>query len=176
MSLPTIQLALPGWSLRAWRASDAETLASHANNRDVWRNMSDRFPHPYTLEIAQHWVAQGHIEFGGENYAIVIDDVAVGGAGVIQGEGQFICNVEIGYWLGQPYWGRGVATAVVRVLAERAFALPGITRVFAGVHADNPASARVLQKNGFEREGVLRRSAIKNGEVIDRVLYAKIRA
>ncbi len=138
--------------------------------------MSDRFPHPYTLEIAQHWVAQGHIEFGGENYAIVIDDVAVGGAGVIQGEGQFICNVEIGYWLGQPYWGRGVATAVVRVLAERAFALPGVTRVSAGVHADNPASMRVLQKNGFEREGVLRRSAIKNGEVIDRVLYAKIRA
>jgi RimJ/RimL family protein N-acetyltransferase len=102
--------------------------------------------------------------------------VAVGGAGVIQGEGQFCCNVEIGYWLGEPFWGRGVATEVARALTELAFALPGVSRAFAGVHADNPPSMRVLQKNGFEREGVLRRSAMKDGSAIDRVLWAKIRA
>lgn len=176
VSLPTIPLALPGWTLRAWRPDDAESLALHANNRAVWRNMSDRFPHPYTLEIARAWVAHGHIDFGGDNFAIAVDDEAVGGAGIIQGEGQFCCNVEIGYWLGEPFWGRGVVTDVARALTALAFVLPGVTRVFAGVHADNLASMRVLQKNGFAREGVLRKSAMKDGAAIDRVLWAKIRA
>jgi RimJ/RimL family protein N-acetyltransferase len=149
-------------------------LSLHANNLKVWRNTSDRFPHPYTLAIARHWVEQGHVEFGGNNWAIAFDDAAVGGAGIVQQPGQYRCNVEIGYWLGEPYWGRGVATEVTRVLTERAFAWPEVTRVFASVHADNPASMRVLQKNGYEREGLQRRSAMKNGVAIDRVFFAKI--
>lgn len=176
MSLPTLDLGIAGWTLRAWRATDAESLAQHANNLRVWRNMSDAFPHPYTLAIAQHWVARGHIDFGGDNWAIAFDDVAVGGCGLHQGEGGERCNVEIGYWLGEPYWGRGVVTQVARVLTEQAFARPEVTRVFAPVHADNPASMRVLQKNGFQREAELRQSAIKGGRVIDRVQWVRLRA
>jgi [ribosomal protein S5]-alanine N-acetyltransferase len=173
-ALPTLDLGLPGWCLRAWAATDAPSLAAHANNPRVWRNMADTFPQPYTLEIAQHWVARGHIDFGGDNWAIACDDVAVGGCGLHRGAGGERCNVEIGYWLGEPYWGRGVVTQVVRVLTARAFALPEVTRVYAAVHADNPVSMRVLEKNGFRREALLRRSACKGGQVIDRVLWARI--
>lgn len=173
--LPSFPLDLHGWTLRAWRASDAESLAQHANNERVWRNMSEAFPHPYTLEAARHWVARGHIDFGGDNWAIALDDDAVGGCGLHQGAGGERCNVEIGYWLGEPYWGRGVVTQVARVLTEQAFARPEVSRVFAAVHADNPASMRVLQKNGFFREAELRQSAIKAGRVIDRVQWARLR-
>ena len=175
MTSPTLPLGIEGWRLRPWREADAPSLALHANDINVWRNMSERFAHPYTQEIAQHWVTRGHLEFGGEHWAITHDDVAVGGCGLHPGAGDTSCAVEIGYWLGQPYWGRGVATTVVHVLTERVFALPGVARVFAGVHADNPVSMRVLEKNGFDREGVLRKSALKAGVPIDRVMYAKIR-
>jgi [ribosomal protein S5]-alanine N-acetyltransferase len=174
-ALPTLPLALPGWCLRAWCAADAPQLARHANNERVWRNMSESFPHPYTEEIARHWVERGHVDFGGNNWAIAFDDQAVGGCGLSPGQGRERCNCEIGYWLGEPFWGRGVVTDVVRVLTEQALALPGITRVFAPVHAGNQASMRVLEKNGFHREGELRQSAIKAGRVIDRVLWARLR-
>ncbi len=176
MSLPTLPLGLDGWCLRPWREADAPSLEQLADNVNVWRNMSERFPHPYTIEVARHWVTRGHLDFGGENWAIALDDVAAGGCGLRPGASDASCAVEVGYWLGEPYWGRGVATQVLRVLAERAFDIPGVVRVFAGVHADNPASMRVLEKSGFEREGVLRKSALKAGRPIDRVIYAKIAA
>ena len=175
MTLPTLDLGLPGWALRAWREADADALARHANNPAVWRNMSDGFPHPYTREIAQHWVRQGHVDFGGDNWAITFEDQAVGGCGIHPESGAFRCNAEIGYWLAQAHWGRGVGTRVARTLTERAFANPEITRVFAPVHAYNPASVRVLEHCGFVREGLLRASAVKAGTVIDRVLMARHR-
>lgn len=170
--LPTLEIGIAGWSLRAWRESDAAGLAEHAHNPNVWRHMSDGFPHPYTLAIAEHWVRQGHVDFGGDNWAIAFEGAAVGGCGIHAGEGQFRCNAEIGYWLAQACWGRGVVTAVAAALTARAFANPEITRVFAPVHAGNLASMRVAEKNGFTREGVQRLSAIKAGQVIDRVVYA----
>ncbi len=175
MSLPTIDLDLPGWTLRAWRLDDADSLALHANNIRVWRNMSDRFPYPYTLEIAQHWVESGHVDFGGDNWAIAFEGLAVGGAGILPGAGPSACSVEIGYWLGEPYWGRGAVTRVVAALTAQALARPGVTRVFAPVHADNPASMRVLEKNGFEREGLQRRAVLKAGAPIDITTWARIR-
>jgi RimJ/RimL family protein N-acetyltransferase len=175
VTLPTIDLGIDGWCLRPWRYSDAPSLAMHANNENVWRNMSDTFPHPYTLDIAQQWVTRGYIEFGGDNWAIDCQGEAVGGCGVIQAKGQWRCNAEIGYWLAQPFWGRGITTQVARVLTDYAFSLPDVTRVYAPVHATNPASMRVLEKNGFTREALLRKSAFKAGQVIDRVCWSKIR-
>jgi ribosomal-protein-alanine N-acetyltransferase len=175
VTLPTIPLGVEGWALRAWRETDAEALARHAGNPAVWRNMSDSFPHPYTLDIASHWVRSGHVEFGGDNWAIAHDDQAVGGCGIVAGDGGLRCNAEIGYWLAESCWGQGIGTRVARTLAERAFADPLITRVFAPVHAYNPASMRVLEHCGFVREGLLQLSALKAGIVIDRVLLARYR-
>lgn len=175
--LPTLELGpdLPGWALRAWRRDDATSLARHADNPNVWRWMSDAFAHPYTLEVANYWVTRGHIEFGGDNWAIALDDVAVGGCGIHWGQQQFRCNAEVGWWLGEPYWGRGVVTRVAAVLVARAFRDPGITRVFAPIHTGNARSMRVAEKNGFQLEGVQRQSALKAGRVIDRLVYARYR-
>ena len=174
-ALPTLALGIDGWTLRAWREADAPALAQHADNLNVWRHMSDGFPHPYTLAIAEHWVRRGHVDFGGDNWAIAFDDGAVGGCGIHQQEGQFRCNVEVGYWLAQRHWGRGIATRVARALAERALANAELTRVFAPIHAGNTASMRVAEKAGFVREALQPQSAIKAGRVIDRVLYARYR-
>jgi ribosomal-protein-alanine N-acetyltransferase len=168
-------IGLPGWTLRAWRPDDAPSLARHADNENVWCWMSDSFPRPYTLKIATHWTTTGHIDFGGDNWAIALDDVAVGGCGIHFGGAQFRCNAEVGWWLGEVHWGCGVAGRVAGLLAERAFADPAITRVFAPVHAGNARSMRVAEKNGFVLEGVQPRSAIKDGRVIDRWIWAKYR-
>ena len=174
MSFADVDLG-QGLVLRAWRESDAPRLAQIANDVRVWRHMSDLFPHPYTLEIAQHWVTRGHIDFGGDNCAVLELGVLIGAAGHHQDRGPQRCNSEIGYWLAPTAWGRGIATRVAAALTLKAFEPAEVTRVFAGIHAGNPASMRVLAKCGFEREGVLRLSTIKAGQAIDRVLYARYR-
>jgi RimJ/RimL family protein N-acetyltransferase len=173
--LPTIALGLPGWCLRAWRTADAPALARHADNVNVWRWMSDRFPHPYTLEIAEHWVTRGHVDFGGDNWAIAFEDEAVGGCGVHQEEGQFLCNAEVGWWLAEQHWGQGIATRVAGALVEHAFANPAIRRVYAPIHAGNQRSMRVAEKSGLVLEGVQPLSAIKDGQAIDRWIWATYR-
>jgi [ribosomal protein S5]-alanine N-acetyltransferase len=173
--LPTIDLARPGWGLRAWREGDAPTLARHASNPNVWRWMSDSFPHPYTPDIAQHWVIRGHIEFGGSNWAIAFNDEAVGGCGVHQGTGHFRCNAELGWWLAEAHWGQGITSLVARALVDQAFANPDITRLFAPIHAGNERSMAVARKAGFTLESIQRKSAIKAGAVIDRHVFSRIR-
>jgi [ribosomal protein S5]-alanine N-acetyltransferase len=174
-SPPTIALGPDGWVLRAWRRDDAASLARHADNVNVWRWMSDSFPHPYTLQIAEHWCTRGHVEFGGDNWAIALNDEAVGGCGIQQGQAQFVCSAEVGWWLAQEHWGRGIASRVARALVTRGFETARITRLFAPIHAGNTRSMRVAEKAGFVLEGIQRKSAIKAGRPIDRHLYALVR-
>ncbi|HEY6086511.1 MAG TPA: GNAT family N-acetyltransferase [Burkholderiaceae bacterium] len=175
MPLPTLDLGLPGWTLRAWRESDATALTLHANNPNVWRWMSDAFPHPYTREIAETWVARGHIDFGGDNWAIAFGDEAVGGCGIAPLVGPQRCVAEVGWWLAEPFWGRGVVTRVAQVLAARAFEEPGLWRLVAPIHAGNQRSMRVAEKAGFLLEAVQRQSTVKAGRVIDRHLFVRLR-
>jgi [ribosomal protein S5]-alanine N-acetyltransferase len=174
-ALPTLDLGLAAWNLRAWRSGDAQALARHANNMNVWRWMSDSFPHPYTLAIAEHWVERGHIDFGGDNWAIACDDEAVGGCGIHSQGGPLRCNAEVGWWLAEEHWGRGVTTRVAAALVARAFENLQISRVFAPIHAGNTRSMRVAEKNGFVLEGVQRQGAVKAGRIIDRWVFARYR-
>jgi [ribosomal protein S5]-alanine N-acetyltransferase len=169
--VPTIELGLPGWCLRAWQRSDAPALARHADNVNVWRWMSDAFPHPYTLEIAEHWVERGHREFGGEHWAIAFEGEAVGGCGIAPRAR----SAEVGWWLSESHWGRGVATRAARCLVERAFADPGIERIFAPVHDGNDRSMAVARNAGLRLDGVERGLAMKAGRPIDRHLYVRTR-
>lgn len=89
MPLPTLEIGLEGWALRVWHEGDAAKLAEHANNSKIWRKISDGFPHLYTLQVAQHCACEGHVDSGGHNLALVLDRVAVGGAGVHQEEASF---------------------------------------------------------------------------------------
>lgn len=170
-----MQIELAQCTLRSWRASDAESLARFANDRSVWRNVRDAFPHPYTLEDAETFLQR---TIGAEpetNLAIAVADAAVGGIGFTLQADVARRSAEIGFWLGAPYRNRGIATAAARAVAEHAFATHDLDRIFAQVFEWNGASLRVLERAGFQREGVLRRAAVKDGAVLDVFLYARLR-
>jgi len=169
--LPT---ALAGCVLRPWRATDRDDLIREADNRRVWRNMTHTFPHPYTGRDADLWLAIGADPGASIQLAIDVDGHAVGGIGAIAGEGIFAGTAQFGYWLGEAHWGRGIATAAARALAERIGREALFARLEAQVFEWNPASMRVLEKAGFERQAVLRCAATKDGWRIDTVLYARV--
>jgi [ribosomal protein S5]-alanine N-acetyltransferase len=158
--------------LRPWNEGDASSLVRHANNYEVWRHMRDQFPHPYTREDADEWIAFTQQQSPQSQFALEVNGEAVGGIGLVLKSDVEHCSAEIGYWLGEAAWGRGIATAAVQALTGYGFETFGLTRIFAVPFANNPASMRVLEKAGYLREGVMRRSAIKEGVVLDQVLYA----
>jgi RimJ/RimL family protein N-acetyltransferase len=141
----------------------------------IWRNLRDAFPHPYTLANAQHWIRSANPATPVTNFAIVVDGNAVGGIGLVLKDDVFRRSAEIGYWLGEEYWGRGIVTEAVRAVTDYAFTTFGLCRVYAGVFEWNRASMRVLEKAGYEFECRMRKSVIKDGEIIDELIYAMVR-
>ena len=173
-----IELEGPGFRLRPWQRSDAEALVRYANNRKVWLNLRDRFPHPYDAAAAGWWLDLQESGAGPEYaFAIELDGESVGGIGVSPHDDVAVKTAEIGYWIGEPFWGRGLATNALRLLTEWAFGAPelDLVRIEAHVFAWNAASARVLEKVGYEREALLRNSVFKDGQLIDGLLYALLR-
>lgn len=163
-----------GYAVRSWRPSDARSLAHHANNRAVWRNLRDGFPHPYEPHHARAFlemVASGPKE---TIFCIACEDEAVGGVGLHPRTDVERFTAEIGYWLGEAHWGKGVASAAVVAVTEHAFAELGLHRVFALPYHHNVASCRVLEKAGYELEGRMRASAFKDGAIVDQFLYAAV--
>lgn len=162
--------------LRTWRESDAEAITRHANDRDIWLNLRDRFPHPYRTADAIDYIRSVASQTPPLSFVIVVGDDPAGGIGLRLGEDIEQCSAELGYWIGRRYWGRGIMTAAVRGITAYAFASLDLLRVFALPFTDNAASVRVLEKAGYVREGLLRSSAIKAGRVRDQYLYAAVRA
>ena len=161
--------------VRDWRASDKASLVRVANNRNIWRNLTHRFPHPYTDADADSWFALLDESAQPTHWAIEVRGEAVGGIGIEPGEGVRAKSAQFGYWLGEPYWGRGIMTAAARATCDHVFSRFDVVRLEAPVFEWNPASMRVLEKSGFVREGVLRRSILKDGQLIDSMLYARVR-
>jgi RimJ/RimL family protein N-acetyltransferase len=170
-----MEIILANAKLRRWGAGDEESLVQQANNQRIWRNLRDRFPNPYTLEDARIWIAIASVTEPQTNFAITVDEMAVGGIGILLQEDVHRRSAEIGYWLGEDYWGRGIVTEAVRRVTDWAFENFDLCRIFAHVFAWNPASMRVLEKAGYEYEGRLRQSVTKDGQTIDQVIYAIIR-
>lgn len=171
-----VDLPIAGAVVRSWRAEDLPAIVEHANDRAVARQLRDRFPHPY-----QPAHALGFLQWAGQQpvetvWAIAVDEAAVGGVGLQLGQDVERVSAEIGYWLGQAHWGRGLATGAVRAVTEYAFAHFDLSRIFAVPFADNTASVRVLEKAGYVLEGQLRQSAIKHGVLRDQRLYARYRS
>jgi RimJ/RimL family protein N-acetyltransferase len=152
--------------------ADAESIARHVNDRRVWLNLRDRVPHPYTLEDAERFLATACVVVPRTAFAIEVDGAAVGCIALERHGDIERISAEIGYWLGVAYWGRGIATDAVRAITRYALDGFGLCRVYALPFAHNVASCRVLEKAGYQCEGRLRRSVIKNGEVLDQLLYA----
>jgi RimJ/RimL family protein N-acetyltransferase len=167
-----VRLKLKACEVRSWRASDIESLVKYADNRNVWINLRDRFPHPYTLRDGRAFLKHVREQQPESAFAIAVDDEATGGIGFqLQSDVERV-SAEIGYWLGEPFWGRGIATEALVAVTQYVVATHGLTRVYAVPFAWNVASCRVLEKAGFVLEGRLRRSAIKNGGVTDQLQYA----
>jgi ribosomal-protein-alanine N-acetyltransferase len=166
-----MHVVLKACEIRSWRSSDLEPLVTHANNRDIWLNLRDRFPHPYTARDGHTFLKHMRDQRPETAFAIAVNGEAAGSIAFQLGGDVERVSAEIGYWLGQPFWGRGIATEALVALTEYAIATHGLTRVFAVPFASNTRSCRVLEKAGYVLEGRLRRSAIKDGVITDQLQY-----
>lgn len=161
--------------LRAWRFDDLESLVLYGNDAGVSQGLRDRFPFPYTEADAHAYLGMVSALPVGERFAIEIDGRACGGIGIHLGEEVFKHNAEFGYWLGRVYWNNGIMTHVVNHFTAYAMPRFRLHRLQAQAYSNNPASMRVLEKAGFEREGVLHCAVVKRGELLDSIMYARVR-
>ena len=162
--------------LRQWKIEDAQSLAQLLNNKNILDNLRDGLPYPYTVNDALDYInamqnADKNSTFA---FAIVFDGKVVGSLGVFRQSNIHSKTAELGYYIGEPYWNKGIATAAVKNACDFIFENSDIIRIFAEPFARNVASCRVLEKAGFVCEGVLHANAVKNGIVEDMKMYAKI--
>jgi ribosomal-protein-alanine N-acetyltransferase len=161
-------------TLRRWRTSDAASVVRYANNLNVARHLRDRFPHPYTRKDAHTFLRAASSETPQTNFAIEVGSEAVGGLGYVPGTDVERYSAEVGYWLGEACWGRGIMTEGLVLFTRHAFAELGLLRLFALPLADNVASIRVLEKAGYSAEGILLSSCVKFGQPRNQAVYAKV--
>lgn len=166
-----IRIECDGFLLRPFVPEDAQSVTRHADNIRIWNNVRDQFPHPYKRTDADAFIALAAGKKPVQDFAIVIGGDAVGGIGYVPGTDIERVSAEVGYWLGEPYWGRGVTSAAVKALAAHIFATTDIQRLFATIFSHNAASMRVLEKAGFRPVGILQKAAVKNGHIIDLHYY-----
>ena len=163
--------------LRPWRTEDADDLAAVLNHKQVLDNLRDGLPYPYTRADAENFIAAMLAADPNKvfAFAITIDNKAVGSIGAFRQENIHYRTAEMGYYIAPSLWGHGLASSAVKQLRAYIFQNTDILRIFAEPFAENLASCRVLEKSGFQLEGVLRSNALKNGVVRDMKLYARIR-
>ncbi|WDS35796.1 GNAT family protein [Pseudoxanthomonas sp.] len=169
-----LRLECEDFVLRRWCIDDLESLLRHADDERVVAGLSDRFPSPYTRSDGEHFLSGRVVDLSHPVLAIECDGQACGGIGARPGMGERRHSAELGYWLGRQYWGRGLMTRVVRLYADWAMQALRLYRLGAHVLDSNPASARVLLKNGFSEEGTLRCALVKHGRVHDLRSFARI--
>ena len=162
--------------IRQWTATDLPNLLHHANNINIWNNLRNYFPHPYTEEAGKEWLEKTISATPVVNLAIDLDGEAIGGIGLILNTDVYIMSAEMGYWIGEAWWGKGIATEAIRQMVEYTFYYFDIIRLYAEVFETNKASMRVLEKNGFYLEGVRRKAVLKNGVLMDDYIWVKLRA
>jgi len=158
--------------LRAWRWSDSKTLIRLINSKKIWDNVRDHLPHPYTHKDADLFLQHNVDKARTTNFAITDNGELVGGIGFILKDDVYRFTTEIGYWIGESYWGRGYATEAIRLLIGNIrLHSPLIVRVYAEVFDYNKASMRALEKNGFYLETIRRKGVVKNGIIRDDYVY-----
>lgn len=168
-----VRIILDDFVIRSLLESDFKDIAKHANSKEIWRNLRDYFPYPYTENDAKMWL-QCAIEQPNTTFAIVVEDEVVGSIGIaLQGD-VHRKSAEIGYWLGAAHWGQGIMTKAVLAIIDYSFENFDIVRLYAYVFEWNIGSRRVLQKAGFSLEGILRKAAFKDNQLIDQYVYGLV--
>jgi RimJ/RimL family protein N-acetyltransferase len=163
------------YQIRDWREEDAAGIARYANNRDISKNLRDGFPFPYGLTDAEEFLASVQKQDPRTFFALASDSEVIGGIGLGLGEDVHRYTAEMGFWLAEPYWGKGIMTEAVRKFRDYSFEHFDLQRIYAEPYETNPASARVLEKAGFELEGIMRANVNKEGKVLDQLMYARVR-
>lgn len=167
--------ALDSCILRRWNISDAAVMRGHADNFNIACNLRDGFPHPYTMDDAIRWLTGAVDNHTDWLLAITINDEAIGSIGVIFNGDIFRLSADIGYWLSEEHWNKGIITECVTVLTKHVFDTTDIIRIQAGILEHNAASMRVLEKAGYHLEAVHKNAIIKNGVIEDEYLYVRLK-
>ena len=164
--------------IRKWELSDAKDLAVALSNKKVQDNLRDGLPYPYTEQDGKEFISA--MLSADENktfaFAIIVDDMVIGSIGIFRQGNIHRQTAELGYYIAEEYWGKGIMTEAVKQICEYVFAKSDIIRIYAEPFAYNIASCRVLEKVGFQYEGTLRSNAVKNGKVIDMEMYSLLNA
>lgn len=161
-----------GFRLRRFSPADTGSLAYHANNANIAVRLQDRFPHPYTEEDARQFIEYARSAEMESVFAIEVDGEAAGAVGIMFQPDVYSQSGELGYWLGEEYWGRGIVSQAVKAMVQHAFGDLRLRRVYARIFSNNIASKRVLEKAGFQFEGMARQAVVKNDRVLDVFHYA----
>ena len=160
--------------LRAWQKQDAQLLAAIANNRKIWNNVRDQLPNPYSVMDALQWMNYNADHQPVQNFAILFNGVVAGNIGCKLQEDVYRKSIEIGYFVGEEFWGKGIATIAIDLFVQYLIQNFQPVRIYAEVFEYNKASMKVLQKNGFFLESIRRKAAIKNNEIIDDYVWVKL--
>jgi len=163
--------------IRKWRLEDSQALANAMNNKNIQDNLRDGLPFPYMVSDAESFISSMLTADSNTTYsrAITIDDIAVGSVGVFRKDNIHCLTAEIGYYVAEEYWGKGIMTEAIKQMCRYIFDNTDIIRIFATPYDSNIASCRVLEKAGFSYEGTLKKNAVKNGQLIDMKMYAIIK-
>ncbi|HTH30175.1 MAG TPA: GNAT family N-acetyltransferase [Lacibacter sp.] len=162
--------------LRPWIENDLAPLVSLANNKEIYDQVRDLFPHPYTLEDGKYWLSVNVGITPVLNFVIEVDGQFAGSIGMVPQTDVYRCNMEIGYWLGQAFWGNGVATKAVELIVNLIWhQYPHVQRIYANTYESNEASQQVLRKNDFILECVHKKGVIKNNKLLDEYVWVKFR-
>ena len=160
--------------LRQWKKSDAEALAKIANNKKIWNNVRDRLPYPYTKKDAKEWLSLVKQQKTVTTFCVEADGEMAGSVGFTIKDDVYRKSVEIGYFIGEAFWGRGIATEAIRQLIEYIQENRDIVRIYAEVFEYNKASMKVLEKNGFYLESIRKKAAVKNDTILDDYVWVKL--
>ena len=176
MTTTLVTFPLSIGQLRPWREGDEDSLVRHASNRHIWNNVRDFFPYPYTPRDAHSWVRSNKSYHQPNNLAVEIDGQAVGNVGFTVKDDIYRYNAEIGYWLSEDHWGRGIMTQAVPIMTNYIFKNFQVNRIFACVLEGNIGSMRVLETTGYRHEAIHRKAAVKNNQYLDEHIFAILRA
>lgn len=161
--------------IRKWKIEDKNILVEILNNKNILNNLRDGIPYPYTQRDAEEYITSVLCTDKIYAFAITVDGVVIGSIAVCRMENIHFRSAELGYYIGESYWKRGYATNAVKQICKYIFENTDIIRIFAEPFAYNKASCRVLEKAGFQFEGILHSHAIKNGKILDMKMYAMIK-
>lgn len=162
------------YNIREWSLDDVHSLVKYANNRKIWLNLRDGFPHPYKTSDAYTFITRVNRQSTKTVFAIATEKEAIGSIGLLLGVDVHRFSAELGYWMAEPFWNKGIISEAIFLFSEYAINKYKLNRIFAEPYANNPASAKALEKAGFTLEGTMKAHAFKDGKVMDMFLYAKV--